>query len=81
MSSNLSESTKPQNVVMSSYSPIGSSAPRNILVTDSSGASSLIKELILDPVKLQGFVDRVYFLLHQDLIAQQERERSLMNRW
>jgi hypothetical protein len=81
MSNNLSESSKPQDVVMPFYFPIGSSAPGNILVTDSSGASSLTAELISDPVKLQGFVDRVYSLFHQDAIYQKERNRITMNRW
>lgn len=81
MFSNSSESTKPQNVVMSSYLPIGSSAPGDILATDSSGASSLIEELILDPVKLQAFADRVYSLFQQDISSQQERSQSINNRW
>jgi hypothetical protein len=81
MSNNLSESSKPQDVVMPSYFPIGSSAPGNILVTDSSGASSLIAELMSDPVKLQGFVDRVYSLFNQNTIYQKERNRITMNRW
>jgi hypothetical protein len=81
MLNNLSESSKPQDVVIPSYFPIGSSAPGNILVTDSSGASSLIAELISDPVKLQGFVDRIYSLFMQDISSQQERSRSISNRW
>jgi hypothetical protein len=81
MLNNLSDSSKPHNIVMPSYFPIGSSAPVNILVTDSSGASSLIAELISDPVKLQGFVDRVYSLFLQDISSQQERSRSINNRW
>jgi hypothetical protein len=81
MLNSLLESAKPQDVVMPSYFPVGSSAPGNILLTDSSGASSLIAELISDPVKLQGFVDRVYSLFNQDAIFQKERNRITMNRW
>jgi hypothetical protein len=81
MLNSLLESAKPQDVVMPSYFPVGSSAPGNILLTDSSGASSLIAELISDPVKLQGFVDRIYSLFMQDISSQQERSRSISNRW